>query len=113
MIVAVECNKDTNYFGNIVESLSRDLHCYCVQVNTSEYGDSRITQPMKQEMQDLLVVKGGLNSSLLIGEIDVQGLREFQLKDYSLKESGDFKPLPPDYNKEIVRRKIDRKYFEE
>lgn len=47
MVVAVVWNRDTNYFGSIVESLVRDLHCYCVQVNTSEFGDSRIIQPKK------------------------------------------------------------------
>jgi len=36
VLIAVEWNKDTNYYSNIMESLSRDLHCYCVQVNSSK-----------------------------------------------------------------------------
>src|SRR5690606_9485792 len=54
LLVAVEWNKDTNYFSNIVESCSRDLHCYIAQVNTSQYGDSRLTQPTESARQDLL-----------------------------------------------------------
>jgi hypothetical protein len=108
MLVAVECNSDTTYFGSIVESLVRDMHCYCVQVNSSEYGDSRITQPAKNEKRDLLTVKGGLNQTLLVGEIDIQTLREFQIKDYTLQKGGDFKPTPPGINIEVVSGKIDR-----
>ncbi|MDR0500416.1 MAG: hypothetical protein LBG97_04115 [Coriobacteriales bacterium] len=108
MVVAVECNRDVNYFGNIVESLARDLHCYFVQVNTSEFGDSRITQPRKSEERNLIVVKGGMNHSLLIGEIAIQELREFQIKNYTLQKSGAFKPTPPGFNTEIVRKKIER-----
>jgi len=108
MVVAVEFNSDVNYFGNIVDSLARDLHCYFVQVNTSQYGDSRITQPTKSEERNLIAVKGGLNHSLLIGEVDIQGLREFQVKNYNLQKSGAFKPTPPGINKAIVRRKINK-----
>ena len=109
MIVAVEHNKDINYFGSIVESLTRDLHCYCVQVNTSEYGDSRITQPKRTEERDLLMVKGGTNKTLLIGEIDIQTLREFQIMDYTLQKGGQYKPTPPGTDKNIVRKKIEDK----
>ncbi|MDR2569336.1 MAG: hypothetical protein LBD23_03430, partial [Oscillospiraceae bacterium] len=105
MVVAVEYNKDTNYFGSIVESLTRDLHCYCVQVNTSEYGDSRITQPKKTEEQNMIVVKGGKNASLLIDEIDIQALREFHLAKYELQKYGAFKPTPPGIDVDIVKQK--------
>jgi len=33
-------NKDTNYYNHILESAVRDLHCYTVQANTSQYGGS-------------------------------------------------------------------------
>ena len=108
MVVAVEFNRDVNYFGSIVESLSRDLHCYFVQVNTSQYGDSRITQPTKSEERNLIAVKGGLNQSLLIGEIDIQALREFQIKTYNLQKNGMFKPTPPGIDVKIVRRKMEK-----
>jgi hypothetical protein len=105
MIVAVEYNSDTNYFSNIVESLVRDLHCYLVQVNTSQYGDSRITQPTRSEEKNLVTVKGGINMSLLIGEIDIQALRESQIKKYTVQKGG-FKPASLGINPEIVRKKI-------
>jgi len=110
MVVAVEFNKDTNYFSNIVESLARDLHCYCVQVNTSEFGDSRITQPTRTEKMDLLTIKGGENQSLLIGKIDIQALRESQIKDHAVQKDNIFKPTPPGIDTSIVRGKIERNY---
>jgi hypothetical protein len=110
MVVAVECNKDIEYFSNIAESLARDLHCYFVQVNTSQYGDSRITQPARREERDILTVKGGLNQALIIGEIDIQALREFQLQAYTLqKDDKSFKPTPPGIDTSIVKRKIDER----
>lgn len=58
IVFGVEWNKDTYYFGNIMEALSRDIYCYCVQSNMSEYGDSRIIQPTKKDLMNILKVKG-------------------------------------------------------
>ena len=77
-LVAIEYNKDINYFSNIIESASRDIHCYIIQVNTSDYGDSRITQPTKTEIKDIAKIKGGQNVYLVIDEIDIKKLRKFQ-----------------------------------
>lgn len=116
-VIAVEWNKDTNYYSNIVESLSRDLHCFCVQVNTSEFGDSRITTPSKTESKDLLKVKGGKNSTILIDTIDVMGLRNFQLKGHALQEkSADgqkYKPTPPAFDYDVVNKKIHHKLWDD
>lgn len=107
MLIAVEWNKDTNYYSNIMESLSRDIHCYCIQVNTSDYGDSRITQPTKTEEKDIIRTKGGMNNTILIGEIDIDKLRDFQLKEHALqKRDMRFKPTPPDFNTGIIINKI-------
>ena len=113
-IVAVEWNKDTKYYSNIVESLARDLHCFCIQVNTAKYGDSRITIPAKSEEIDLLKVKGGINPTILIDTIDIKGLREFQLKGNRLqsKSKSSYKQTPPDFNYEIVEEKVSGKLFE-
>lgn len=106
-LIVVEWNSDTNYYSNIVESLSRDLHCYCVQVNSSNYGDSRITRPSKTEEKDILKIKGGNNSTILVGKIDIKSLREFQLKEYELQnKTAKFKPTPPDFNKDIINAKL-------
>lgn len=98
-LIAVEWNHDVNYYSNIIESLSRDIHCYCIQTNTSEYGDSRITKPSKTENKDILRIKGGSNATAHVGTIDLEQLREFQMKAYSgQKEDKTFKPTPPDFD---------------
>jgi hypothetical protein len=108
LLVAVEWNKDTNYFSNIVESCSRDLHCFIAQVNTSQFGDSRLTQPTESARQDLLRLKGGVNDSILIAEFDINKIREFQRKTYALTHhEKEYKPLPPDYDVENVLRRTD------
>ena len=86
------------------------MHCFCVQVNTAKYGDSRITQPSKTEEKDILKVKGGINPTVLVDQIDIDELREFQLKGNALQEksptSKKYKPTPPDFNYEVVQNKI-------
>lgn len=112
MIVAVEWNHDVNYFSNIVESLSRDLHCYCIQANTSDYGDSRITQPTKTEKKDIVRIKGGENSTVVIGTVNIEKLRQFQVTaDKKISDKYGFKPTPPNFNKEIVLKKIKGDYL--
>lgn len=107
VLIAVEWNRDTNYYSNILEALSRDLHCYCVQVNSSDYGDSRITMPSKTEMKDIIKTKGGNNATILVGTIDYEKLRDFQFKEYNLqKMNKEFKPTPPLFDKEVVGEKI-------
>lgn len=107
MLIAVEWNRDVSYYSNILESMSRDLHCYCIQVNSSDYGDSRITKPSKSEDKDLLRTKGGINSNILIETINIHDLREFQVKGFSMQQEADtFKVTPADFNKEIVEKKI-------
>lgn len=110
LLIASEWNKDTPYFSNIVEALSRDLHCYIAQVNTSQYGDSRLTQPSETARKDLMKLKGGKNNTVLVEELNIKALREFQLKYFErIKADNDssFKPLPPDWNREFVNKRID------
>jgi hypothetical protein len=112
LLIASEWNKDTNYFSNIVESLARDLHVYVAQVNSSEYGDSRLTQPASADMMDVLRLKGGKNSTILVGSINIHSLREFQRKSYALtKNKSIFKPLPPDFDRKSVLNRIENRLF--
>jgi hypothetical protein len=116
MLAVVEWNMDTNYYSNIIESLSRDIHCYCVQVNSSNYGDSRVTQPSKTETKDILRTKGGINNTVLIGNINIDRLREFQYLDYAHQKRDDaFKPTPPNYDyyikENVIRNKINGKLW--
>ena len=106
-IVAVEWNRDVKYYSNVAESLSRDIHCYFVQVNSADYGDSRIVKPSRDVEKDLIRTKGGINSSVLVDTIDIKKLREFQIKMYNLqKDDKTFKPTPPNFDRDIVMRKI-------
>ena len=106
-LVAIEWNKDVNYYSNILESLSRDIHCYCIQVNSSDYGDSRITKPSRTEEKDIVRTKGGINSTILIDIIDINKLREFQLKEYGLQVMDkSFKPTPPGFDPDIIMKKL-------
>jgi len=110
LLIASEWNPDVNYFSNIVESISRDLHVYVAQVNTSQYGDTRIIRPSKTELKDILRLKGGENDTILVGEINLIALREFQRELYiATKDDKNFKPLPPDFSLENVLKRINNK----
>jgi len=105
-IIAIEWNKDVNYYSNILESLSRDVHCYCIQVNSADYGDSRITCPSPTVSKDLVRTKGGLNSTILVGEIDIDELRRFQLEgEMSQNSNRKFKTTPPNFDTKVVELK--------
>lgn len=94
IVFGVEWNKDTKYFSNIIESLSRDRCCFCAQSNMSKYGDSRIVQPTKNVTMNIARVKGGINGTVIVDEIDVDALRK-HIKSPS--DEDDFKPLPAGY----------------
>ena len=111
-LVAIEYNKDINHFSNIIESASRDIHCYMIQVNTSDYGDSRITQPTKTEIKDIAKIKGGQNVYLVIDEIDIKKLRKFQSHTIvgqdrlRNKKKCTLKHTPPNFNMSNERESI-------
>lgn len=99
-IVACEWNRDIKYFSNITEAATRDLHCYVVQVNTSQFGDSKIIAPKKTDEMTILNIKGG-DDNILIGEVNIEELREFQRKETLYLEDKDktYKTLPPNFDK--------------
>lgn len=111
-IVASEFNKDTTYFSDIAGAWVRDVHTYFIQVNSSQFGDSRLIQPAKSFQKDLIQVKGGINSTVLVGNLEIKKLRDFQLVEYNLQHeftsSGryDFKPTPPDFSRVNVKNRI-------
>ncbi|WMI65529.1 RNA-directed DNA polymerase [Aestuariibaculum sp. YM273] len=111
-LIASEWNRDVNFYANISETTSRDLHCYFIQVNTSDYGDSRVIHPKKTEDRDSLRIKGGKNTTLLVDELDIKALREFQYKGFGLQRSDkSFKPTPADYKHEDARVRQENKSF--
>lgn len=101
LLFACVWNKDTNYYQHILESAVRDLHCYTVQANTSQYGGSCVLRPTKTESKTMLYVKGGDNPCVLTTQLDIKGLRAFQYK--SKPGSNDYyKHLPPGYDSDSV-----------
>ena len=103
-IFAVAYNPDTNYYNSIVEATARDLHCFVILCNTSQYGDSQIVAPKDTESKFILKVKGGTDEdtpiNILVGHLNIKALREYQL--YA-DEKHKFKPLPADYPKNKER----------
>lgn len=98
-----EWNRDTESFNALVESAALDIHAYVVQCNDRQYGDSRIRAPFKENWQrDVLRVKGGTTDYCVIGEIDVQALRQFQSSYRSL--DGLFKPVPDGFETDFCRK---------
>ena len=107
LLTVSEYNKDIEYFSNVIESATRDLHCYSIQVNDASYGDSCVLQPTKAEVRDKIRVKGGENTTVLICNLDLEMLREFQIKEYSgQKELDTFKPTPPDFDRCEVKKRM-------
>ena len=106
-VVCSEFNRDVNYFSNIVGSAARDLHCYVVQVNSAQFGDSRVVSPSKAEMLNPLCIKGGENQTFLTMRLPLNRLRNHQLKKYGLqKESDEYKPTPPDFDLNEVQKRV-------
>jgi hypothetical protein len=92
-----EWNPDTETFNALVESAALDVHAFIIQCNDRQYGDSRIRAPFKDSWKrDVLRVKGGVTDYCVIGEIDVQSLRQFQSSHRS--PSKPFKPVPDGFN---------------
>lgn len=111
-IVATELNSDTNYYSDIAGSWVRDIHSFFIQVNTSEYGDSRIMKPSKSVEKNMVVVKGGKNSTILIDDLDIDSLRKFQLPGYAGQDAkGIFKNTPPRFCQKDVKTRIEDKDF--
>lgn len=98
-----EWNQDTETFNALVESAALDVHAYIIQCNDRQYGDSRIRAPFKDSWKrDVLRVKGGVTDYCVIGEIDVQALRQFQS---SYRSPGKpFKPVPDGFEIDIGRK---------
>jgi hypothetical protein len=106
-LVAVEYNHDINYFSNIVESAARDIHCYVIQVNSSDFGDSRVVAPARTDAMTPLQIKGGDNRTFLTLRLDLGALRAHQRLGYGLqKDSKRFKPTPPGFRQADVLTRV-------
>lgn len=100
MITVSEFNKDTKYFNSICESLSRDLFCYCITSNTSEYGGTSIIQPSSSEKKYIIQLKGGKDDYIVTHELNIADLKDKRLRSYTADFSDThFKPHPPGLDK--------------
>lgn len=108
IITVSEFNKDSIYFANIAESLSRDNYCYCIKSNTSEFGGNSIIQPAKSEMKKIVELKGGANDYLVVQEIDINKLRNNAIKSDTITDKKDrtLKPNPPGLNIDIIKERM-------
>jgi hypothetical protein len=108
LIVVSEFNKDTNYFTAIAESLSRDLFCYCVKVNSSEFGGTCVIQPSTTEKKYLVNLKGGHGDYVVTHNLDIGKLRDHQILSYeSENRDTELKPKPPHFDTNRVRARMD------
>jgi len=103
-LVACVLNRDILYFSSIIESVVKDLHCYVIQVNCSEYGDSRVVQPTNKDRMNIIRVTGGENSTILTTNLDIDKLRDFQSLGYSETDKR-FKPTPPGFDHSKSRKR--------
>ena len=102
-----EWNKDINSFASLVEASALDIHAFIIQSNNRRYGDSRIRAPFKKEfMRDVVRLKGGVHDYFIVGEIDLDSLREFQSDTFpDTSEGAAFKPFPIGFEISAIRRK--------
>ncbi len=104
-IIVIASNADVPYFSAVAESAARDLHCYVVLVNNAKYGDSRIVAPSDVRHRDLLRIQGGKSPQVMVQELDIRGLRRFQVLDDRLQsERKEFKRTPPNFEPSASRR---------
>lgn len=101
ILIACVWNRDTNYYQHILESSVRDLHCYVIQSNTSQYGGSCVLRPTKTESKTMLYVKGGINSCVLTTDLNIDSLRDFQFKT-NPAPGDEYKQLPPGFDNNNV-----------
>jgi hypothetical protein len=79
LLVAIEYNYDTLYFSNILESVSRDLHCYCIQANAGNIGENRIVAPVTSLYMNVIRFKAGINSFSITEKIPIKRLQQFHV----------------------------------
>ncbi len=102
IVTISEFNKDTKYFDNICESLSRDLYCYCISSNTSKYGGTSIIQPSSSENKYIIRLKGGENDYIVTHDLNISDLKDKSLRSYSADYSDThLKPQPPGLKKKF------------
>lgn len=108
-LFAIEWNQDIKSFNALVESASLDIHSYVIQVNNRQYGDSRIRAPYSKDYKrDIVQVRGGKHDYLIVGEIDIEQLRDFQ--SHNISPAFPFKPTPTGFEMLEERKEWKNEY---
>lgn len=98
-----EWNQDLHSFEALVEASALDLHAFIAQANTRGYGDTRLRAPGKDPWdRDVVRLQGGRHDYFVVGEIDHEKLRAFQLTPVvppipKPQKPGTYKPTPDGY----------------
>lgn len=77
LLFTIEYNEDIGYFSNIVESSCRDMYAFVVQVNSSNFGDTRIIGPFDDKNKDIAHIKGGELDLVHVGQINLHEYWEY------------------------------------
>ncbi len=106
-IFVLSWNRDLETFGALVESAALDVHAYIALVNNRSYGDSRVRAPMKEaHRRDLCRVRGGADDYVVVVEIDIDSLRQFQSRAKNWpRENDTYKPVPEAFRMSKRRRR--------
>jgi hypothetical protein len=107
-LFALEWNRDVNSFSALVEAAAQDLHSYVVQVNSRQYGDSRVRAPAIESYQrDVVQVRGGDEDYFVVAPLNVKSIKRFHLSNGRLaaKVGKSWKPLPIGFKISKERRR--------
>lgn len=105
VVTVSEFNRDTKYLNDIAESLSRDLFCYCIKSNITEFGGSSIIQPTSSADRYIINLKGGEDDYIVTHDLDIRKLRKSAIKSDKIGDSSNFGPKPPGFWKGNVKER--------
>lgn len=105
IVTVSEFNRNTKYINDIVESLPRDLFCYCIKSNVTGYGGSSIIQPASSDDKYLINLKGGEDDYIVTHDLDIEKLRKSAIQSDKIGGSSNFGPKPPGFWKNNVKER--------
>lgn len=77
-MIASNWNSDSNNFSDIIESSSKELNSYIVNINASQCIDTTIVAPEESVKAHTVNIKSTETGSILLSTLDISGLRSFQ-----------------------------------
>ncbi|MCC8444766.1 RNA-directed DNA polymerase [Xanthomonas cannabis] len=102
-LFTLEWNQDVNSFSSLVEAAAQDLHAYIVQVNSRQYGDSRVRAPAVETFRrDVVQVKGGDEDYFVVAPLNISEIKKFH---HSKGAKGNWKPLPIGFSMSSERKR--------